>query len=199
MSDFLPENYKDPSEVSNYLKLEDGDTVIRILSKPVMGWEIWETYKDDKGEEKKRPLRFRDMKDQKDDIPVEVMDLETDDNKLTFFWALVVWNHDISKVQIFEIKQATIRKGIKKYSRMKAWGNPIGENGYDITINRERTGSGRRDVEYLVAPNPQTKLDKEVMEKYKSMKIDLDLLFEGEDPFNPDKITDKDIEAIEAS
>ena len=40
-NDFLDENYKEPELPSNYTKIEEGETVLRILAKPQMGWQGW--------------------------------------------------------------------------------------------------------------------------------------------------------------
>jgi hypothetical protein len=40
-NDFLPEGYEQPESGGNYMKLQDGENKIRILSKPIVGWMDW--------------------------------------------------------------------------------------------------------------------------------------------------------------
>lgn len=74
----LPENYE-PAKTGggNYTKLQDGDTKIRILTSPIIGYEYFAV--DNK------PKRSRTMFTSTPDIK--------DDSKVKEFWAFVVWNY----------------------------------------------------------------------------------------------------------
>ena len=63
----------------------------------------------------------------------------------------------------------------------EVWGNP---KGYDIVITRK--GSGL-DTEYTPVANPHSPLAPEIAEQFKKIKIDLNALYEGADPFQVDK------------
>ena len=185
---FLPENYKDPKGSSNYLKLEEGNIKVRILSDVTTGWEYW-TEKDNK----RHPTRVRDYKQ----VPTEVRSAIDDKDKPKFFWMIYVWNYDQDKAQIFEITQITIRRTIENLYKDKSWGDP---KRYDLSVTR--TGEGF-DTEYTVVPTPPTKFStkgKDIPE------IDMDKIFENGDPFEVDEketpdetIEDKEIAEISSS
>ncbi len=89
---FLPENYESPKQSGQYMKLADGDNRIRILTRPVMGWEDWQD---------KSPVRFAF-----DNKPLKSIDPK---KPIRHFWAFVVYNYNEQKIQILNITQATIR------------------------------------------------------------------------------------------
>jgi hypothetical protein len=60
------------------------------------------------------------------------------------------------------------------------WGNP---KQYDIVIEKVKTGSKDWDVEYNVIPDPPTPLDAGIAELAKRVPVNLDALYNGEDPF----------------
>lgn len=178
---FLPNNYKDPSQSSSYLKLKEGNTKIRIIGDPLLGWEYWVE------DEKRKPFRVKDFKD----VPEKYRNPADKKNAVKFFWAMLVWNYNESKAQIFEITQVSIRRTIENLNKDEAWGDP---KNYDISITR--TGEGM-ETEYTVVPTPPTKFD--TTDKY-IPEVNLEAWFEGEDPFNKDnpteKVSDKELEDI---
>lgn len=160
---FLPEDYKSPAASDLYLKLKDGETRFRILSKPILGWEDW---KD------KKPIRYR-----MEDKPQSSFDPQ---KPLKHFWAFIVYNYNEGQIQIMEITQATIRKKIEALCRDKDWGAPYG---YDIKITR--SGDNAMNTEYNVNPVPHRSLDPVVVEAFYNRPCHLEALFTGEDPFSP--------------
>lgn len=163
---FLPEDYDIPTQ-SNYMRLEQGENLFRILDNPVLGWEVWV---DDSGNRK--PLRT------KMDQPFSV-DVIDNPEEIKHFWAMPVWNYKDKKIQLLEITQKTILKAIKALSRNKDWGNP---QKYDLSIIRE---GEKLNTKYQVIPNPPSKLSKEVQKEWDKVKgkLKVEALFDGEDPF----------------
>lgn len=172
---FLSEDYKEPI-TSNYLKLEEGENVIRILGsfesgEGCMGMEYWK-----QNGEKKKPIRYSK------DLPAPLDDLEeTDDygnlKMPTFFWAIPVYNVLGNKVQIFQITQKTIRTYILGLARNKKWGDP---KEYNIVITKTKENG---KTSYSVTPEPKEKLDQTVLDQYKAMNINWAAYMKSEDPF----------------
>lgn len=159
-SDFLPDGYEAPKSSTNYLKLEKGENRFRILSRPIIGWLDWQDNK---------PLRFR--MDQKPKSPVDSK------KPIKHFWAFVVWDYKTASVRILEITQATIQQAITGFSRDADWGNP-----FDYDIKVMRTGDGM-ETEYAVNPVPHKKAAPEIMAALVAKPVNLDALYDGEDPF----------------
>ena len=165
MEGFLPNDYQRPTSSSSYAKFEDGANRFRFLSPPIIGHEYWT--KDSK------PVRSRES------FKTTPEDARLDDGKFKpkFFWALAVWNYAKSAVQILEITQASIQGPIEDLVSNDEWGDP---REYDITINKKGEGL---DTEYTVQPSPKKAVPVDAHRAYRAMKIDLEKLFEGGDPF----------------
>lgn len=168
---FLPDGYETPVSQSNYTKLEDGENQLRVLSSAVVGWEYWT---EEGG--KRTPNRVRTQ----DELPKEVQRATDRQKQAKHFWAFVVINRKTDEIQILELTQKSLMKGIEGLVQSKSWGDP---KNYDLVITRTKTGSDARDVEYSVRPEPKEKLDEGIAALYESMAIDLGKLFTGEDPF----------------
>lgn len=183
---FLPTDYKIP-EKSNYTKFEQGETLLRILEAPILGWELWV---------KGKPLRRR----MTESFTMEEMN-NADINKFNgkpktpqHFWAMVVWNYEQNCLQIWQITQKKIMAPIKALSASKAWGSPLE---YDLSVNK--TGE-QKETDYTVMPSPKEKISDEIKEAYQTAQIDVSKLFTGEDPFSSKPeftkaMTDKEFEA----
>lgn len=170
-NDFLPEGYEQPKGNTNYLKFEKGENKFRILSKPIIGWLDWEN---------KKPLRFQ--MDEKPEKPIDPT------KAIKHFWAFIVWDYKTMSIKILEITQASIQGAIKDLSNNSDWGAPYG---YDIKVNRSGDGM---ETEYSVMPSPHKVLPNEVSDAFNKKACDLDLLFEGKDPFAPSgKVTPMEI------
>ena len=174
----LPKNYKEP-DTSNYMRLKQGDNKFRILSEIIVGMEYW---KDDG--DRRTPIRSRPGE------KIELNRLETDkEGNLIMpkhFWAMVVWNYDSEKVQILELTQSTIRRKLTGLEHNKDWGDL---RDYDITITREGAGY---DTEYETIQSPKTKVDPGIVKFAEDMNIDLDKLYDGDDPFKTSGDIDPD-------
>jgi hypothetical protein len=101
-------------------------------------------------------------------------------DKAKHFWAFVVYNYHTQTIQVLELKQQTILRAIEAFVKNPKWGNP---QGYDLTIEKVKTGSRDWDVEYNVIPEPPSPLDEGIAELAKSVPVRLDALYEGQDPF----------------
>jgi hypothetical protein len=144
------------------MKFQDGENKFRILSSPIMGWEDW---KD------RKPIRFR--MSQK---PEKSVDPE---KPVKHFWAFIVWNYVVNRIQILEIIQASIRKRLEALSKDAEWGSPFF---YDIKVIRR---GQKIEVEYEVNPISPKELDPKIKEEFAKTPIDLEELFTGGDPLVP--------------
>ncbi len=180
MSDFFGGENTDIPSTSSYMKFQEDDNVFRILgafseSTAIQGLLYWTTI-----ENKRKPVRLAKKAD--GTFPSVPMS-ELEENKFgdldipKYFWALPVWNYAEKKVQILEITQKSIIKGIKAFINNSKWGDP---RDYDIIVNRGKEGE---KTVYTVTNNPKEKLDKAIVEQYTDMKINIKALFKGEDPF----------------
>lgn len=167
----LPESYS-PTQGggNNYTRLKDGDTKIRILTSPIIGYEYFTV--DNK------PSRSKTMFKSTPDIKEWA--------KVKEFWAFVVYNYNEEAVQIMEVTQNTIKNQIFALSKDEDFGDP---KLYDLKINR----SGK-DLEttYQVKALWQKPFEnKQAIEEAKN--INLEALFDGLDPFAPVTTTDEDV------
>ena len=79
-----------------------------------------------------------------------------------------------------ELTQISLQRIIIELIEDEDWGEP---NNYDITITKK--GEGRTQTSYSLTPK-ESELSSEIKNTYKKANIDLELLFESKDPFNPD-------------
>jgi hypothetical protein len=172
MTDFLPKGYQTPEVPSNFMVLEDGENFFRVLSSAIIGYEWWV----ENGAEGRRPVRVRTA----DEIPDEVRQATDNRQMAKHFWAFTVFNYKTKTIQILELKQKTVMRAIEALLKNPKWSNP---KNYDIIIERVKTGSQDRDVEYSVIPEPPSPLDEGIMELAKSVPVRLEAMFTGEDPF----------------
>ncbi len=179
--DFLPKGYEVPSAASGYMKFAQGENKFRVLSKAIVGWEYWI---DQDG--KRKPLRKRF------DEPFTTEEIDGDLENVRHFIAFVVWNHKalfdkekeewVGAVQILEITQKGIQRTLTGLNHSEDWGSPTG---YDIAVFR--TGEGL-ETTYEVVPSPPKEMSKEIASAYRAISIDLEALYDGNDPFNSDKV-----------
>lgn len=155
-----------------YMKLVKGENKFRILGPGVAGFEWWITTP----EGKRQPMRARlNERPNNSELP---LDPETGNPvSLKIFLAMPVWNYAEEQVQILEVTQATIRKTMKSLETDEDWGTPLE---YDLKITREGDG---RDTTYSVSPSPKKAAPKVALEAYAEMQLNLDALFDGDNPF----------------
>lgn len=181
MTDFLPKDYQVPSSQDNYFKFIKGENRFLILSSPILGYEWWT--EDEKGRHPQRvPMN----------TPIPLKDVE-DPESIKHFWAMVVWSYEAKKVQILEITQKGIQKTLRALSSDKDWGSPVMT--YDIVVTR--TGDGM-ETKYETLPKPAKKIDEGIVKLYEDMKINLQALYSGDDPFSKqdDQVVDDAFEAL---
>lgn len=172
---FLPTDYKIPSQ-SNYMKLEKGSNKLRVLDSAITGFEWWE--EDQNGGRK--PHRRRTFQEA----------VKQGQEPIKHFWAFPVWNYATQSVQILEITQKSVMAMITSYVNNEDWGDP---KEYDLTVNREGDGF---DTEYTVIASPHKKVTDEVVQAYKNTSINLNALYEGKDPFQPEDIAETAAKAL---
>src|SRR5690348_10958471 len=103
MDNFFPTDYKTiPKPPSDYMKFEEGKNSIRILSSAIVGYQYWTN--------ENKPIRLRTMPDE---LPSDIKPEKDGTFKIRHFWAFVVWNYELKRVQILEVTQNTVMKGIK--------------------------------------------------------------------------------------
>jgi hypothetical protein len=158
---FLPEDYEAPKTSNNYMKLEEGENRIRILSAPEMGWEDWIENKPRRYEFGDKPIKSYDPK-----------------KPVRHFWAFIVWNYNDERIQILHVTQATIRSGIEGLCNDKDWGEPFF---YDIKIIKKGEGV---DTQYAVNPSPHKPLATAIKQEFMDNRCCLKALFVGSDPFS---------------
>ncbi len=160
-NDFLPQDYEPPKGESRYMKFQSGTNKFRILSRPIIGWEDWED---------KKPLRFK-MKE-KPEKPIDP------GKPIKHFWAMIVWDFNNECIKILEITQMTIQQSITALARNPEWGTPLQ---YNIEITK--TGEDK-STKYVTIGLPPSELTEDIKEAYNNTPVNLDALYEGEDPFD---------------
>lgn len=157
---FLPQDYETPKQNNHYMKLEEGENKIRILSRPILGWEDW---KDTK------PIRFKYK-----DRPEKPINPE---KPIRHFWSFIVYNYANQEIQILHVTQSSIKKAIEALCADSEWGSP---HQYDLKITK--SGEGMK-TEYSINPSPHKPITDEMRKKFKERKCHLEALFTNEDPF----------------
>lgn len=161
---FLPEDYQAPRTGGQYMKIQKGENKIRILSRPILGWEDWTL--------DKKPVRFE--YDKKPIAPISA------DKPVKHFWAMIVWNYAEEKIQILQITQSGIRKGIESLCNDSDWGAPYL---YDIKIIKTG-GEDPKTIKYQVNPLPHKPIAPHIEQAFKDSPCYLEALFANEDPFS---------------
>jgi hypothetical protein len=178
MNDFLPKDYETPESERNYMEFAEGTNTFRILSPAIVGYEWFE----DTGDGGRVPRRVRT----EEEMPGAVRTAVNDWDRAKHFWAFTVYNYATQSIQVLKLKQKSIQRAIEAYTKNPKWGNPMG---YDLTIEKVKTGSRERDVVYHVIPEPPTPLDEGIAELAKYIPVRLEALYDGEDPF---AVTDRE-------
>lgn len=195
---FLPTGYEVPKSNENgnrYLnKFKEGDTRLRILQSPKVGYEWWldsngnYRQKNETLQKGDQPVRVG----MKDPIPSGAAD------SYKHFWAMPVWNYEEKLIQILKITQTSIQGNIENYVADPDWGSPLS---YDIVI--KRVGKGFNDTEYSVIPKPAKPVSEEIEKAYSELIIDMDAWMRSEDPFlkqdpthSTDSVADSALDAL---
>ncbi len=167
---FLPEGTTIPKGESKYMRFEQPENRFRVLSSAIVGYELWV---EGKPQRRKTAEEFTSEQLLKADINRFTNKKKTPQ----YFWAFVVFNYQTQNIEILEVTQVTVMRGIEDYLNDTDYGDP---KGYDLIVVRD--DSGER-VEYRVKAKPPVKTDLAVLKAYEDMTINLNALFEGTDPF----------------
>lgn len=163
MTSFFPAEEKFMGE-TNYLKMnkiDEGDELrIRILTTPIIGWEDWT--------EEGKPVRFRPQ-----DKPLNPINPT---KKIKEFTAIVVWNYDLLKIQIWTFTQKRVKNSLKNIAIKK--GMPTN---YDISISK--IGEDK-DTQYILKAFPPSPTPKVAIDALKERPINLKALYDGQDPWS---------------
>jgi hypothetical protein len=146
---------------SRYLKFQDGDNPIRIISNPIIGWLEWVD---------KKPVRTA--------IDDEPEGGDEDNKPKKFMTVAVIDRNDDNKVKILEVTQQSVIKAIRALTANPDWGKPFG---YDIVVTK--SGADLK-TKYVVTPSPKKPLSKDVIKEAQESPCNLEQLFEGADPWN---------------
>lgn len=160
MDGFLPEGYEVPKTGGSYTKFVAGDNKFRFLSKPVMGYEYWNT--------EGKPVRLHEFPEMK---PANMRAGDV----IKHFWAMKVWNYRTGALEVLEFTQSTIQNAVLALAGSEDWGDP---RDYDVTINK--SGSGKENTKYSVMPSPKKPAPAAALEALASDENSLDDLFEAD-------------------
>lgn len=167
---FLPDDYVMAATggAGAYTKLKEGETRLRILSNPVIGFEYWNN--DNK------PVRTKQNPGAK---PADMRQADSNGRpeRVKEFWAMKAYNYAEQRMEVFQITQAQIKNALAELSRDEDYGHP---KQYDIKI--KRSGSGL-NTEYSVIASPPKAVSQEVKDAYGAQSITLEALFDGGNPF----------------
>ncbi len=160
---FLPSDYVAPTTNGSYFKVTKEKTKVRILAPAIVWYIDW-----DKSWSKPKPVRTRTQEKAFD--PKE---------QPRHFWAFPIWNYTTSKVEIWEVTQATVRNQITSYV-MSEWGDPMW---YDLVVSK--TGTTKDDTVYFIVTTPdgKTAVSEEITTKFEETPVYLEALYDWADPF----------------
>jgi len=140
-------------------KLEEGQHLYRVLTKPIAGIIQW---KDGK------PIRYRKADASKHSIDPE--------KPPQTFVAMYVWDYDNEGLFILEARQMGILKSLKK----------IRDDGMDdftqFDLKLLKIGNGKT-ARYSVTAAAKSPIAKDIQKAFATNPIRLDALFEGKDPW----------------
>ena len=168
--DFLPENYEAPWWGWNYyFKFQDWDNKIRFLDSPILGWRIfvkeWDDIKKLLSPYKEKPA-----------VPENAMLDFWEPAYRKHVWLCKIFNYDEDCVQFMELDKQWIQKEIVDLLRDLDFWNPMW---YDIKITKEWQ---KKETRYFIKALPPKVFQNEEAIKI-SRQIDLEIMFEGWDPF----------------
>jgi len=165
MNDFLPQGYVAPVSSGGYTKLKAGQNRMRILSAPLLVWIEWRD-----GKPIRHPYTTPDAKPAKG---------AGQKDSVNFAWAMIIWNYDTEKIEIFELDKVGCRTTLEGYAQNPKWGHP---KEYDVII--EKTGSGQENTKYTLTVDPKEPVSDNIVDAYTETPIDLNqLLVTNGNPF----------------
>lgn len=171
---WLPQDYEVPQSASKYMKIEQGQNKIRVLDRPVIGYEAWKEV-----DGKDTPVRFT-MADRPTDLSGFRVSKFSGKPQLHHFWAFPVWNYRTKSVEVLQITQQTLQKPLQELWTNPDWGRP---DGYDVIISK--TGE-KLETEYGVQAQPPKAMDPDIMAAWQHVQnngFDMARIFTNDDPF----------------
>lgn len=153
------ESSKPSISISTFIKIENGETDIRILSRPIGGFVRWDN---------KKPIRSRTK-------PKKVLDNQEPAKP---FVAMVAYDRTKNHLGVLDITQTGLIKGLRDITEDTGWGNPAN---YDIKFSKSGSGMDTRYTVRPVAPKP---LSPEIKEMFLANPCHLEALFSGSNPWN---------------
>ncbi|MEM9686676.1 MAG: hypothetical protein AAF934_07115 [Bacteroidota bacterium] len=182
-SGFLPEAYVLPDRTRQFMKIEPGDNVIRILSGPLVGYVFFT--------EDIKPVRRPydpNSRTLGDFTRAELEEMNAKRNEegefegSRHFWMMLVWDRKTNSPKILEVTQITIIKALYRLLEDENWGDL---RKYDINIHRK--GTGKFDTEFAITPKPHQPVSKGILSLIKEFRsnglLDLKAIWKGAYPF----------------
>ena len=159
---WLPDNIHEPKAGSYFKPLKGKQNRVRIIcDKPLVGHVQWTS--------DKKPVRWK-LGDPRPEADYG------EGTKPRVFIACVVWNYEERTTQVWEITQRTLQESLDSYTRDPDFGHPAN---YDLKITRKGEGM---DTTYSMVPMPGEQND-DVVNAIAELRVNLDALLNGEDPF----------------
>jgi len=161
-SPILPKGYEVPAGESNFFnKFPVGNTRFRMLSPVTLGWRYWNL--------ENRPVYSRDK------WAVQPPDAKVDEENPwapQHFWVFVAWIYDLESIQVMQVTQKKIMKGIESLLDNEKWGD---SRTFDLIV--ERVGTSMNDTDYRVLPGPPTPIAVDIIAALKDVSVQLDNIF----------------------
>lgn len=153
MDEFFPKGYEVPKVAGDFINLEKGENVFRIMARPTMGYEFWT--------EDNKPHRSYDYpetlpEDAKKNKQGEII-------KPKHIWSVPVLV-DGKDFKILSITQKTVQESIVSLSKDEDWGNPTQ---YDLKVVRDGDGL---ETKYTISPKPKKALDETIMASFREVE-----------------------------
>ena len=179
--DFLPEGTEIPKSASNYMKFTEPENRLRIMGSAIVGYELWINSK---------PVRRKENTWTMDEFNSADINKFTGEKKnVQYFWAFPVYNYKTQRVEILEITQKTVMRGIENYLKDDDFGKDPKK--YDLLVKKEDT----EPITYSVMAKPPKAIDPGIAQLYQDMNINLNALYEGKDPF-ASSVSDKTADEV---
>lgn len=139
------------------LRIDKDNTKVRIVGNVKPRYIYWVTT----NEGKKHPLDCLSFNGETEEFtnardPFKEIDESVYSEKPQFAYVVNVIDRADNKLKLMDLK-TTIYKQLIEYARDPDYGSPADpDNGYDITIKREKTGPLPQNVKYSVMPSRST-------------------------------------------
>jgi hypothetical protein len=184
---FLPEGTEIPTAEGRYMKFSELENRFRVLDSAITGYELWVGGK---------PLRRKTKNEfTADELAKADIDKFKGTKRLPqYFWAFPVFNYQTEQVEILEVKQVSVMRGIDDYLKDDDYGADPKE--YDIIVIKD---DSKDKIEYRVKAKPPKPMSEEIKKAYKDTFVKPEKLFEGGDPFSNEEGFDINDEQVETA